>query len=524
MAYECLYCGKVIEDDQVLFVDETSLVFEDAIREELFRKCGMVSGEGKAKFNRLYHKVDARNVTSRDENGFPKTISVRPCDGLTAEELTQINVSVPVQEVVVEPQQEVEDDGFGSEAYDAFGSMDSQTGSEAGVNTIIKPEETEATTLSTRACPHCHCSLPYNFGLLPVHSVQIMGGRASGKTAYLICLHQQLNQQLSWNDLGTAELLEESKLYLNPKVDYYEKNGSPMPTPRIQSIFPLVYYITARHGREQKRAFISFHDVAGEGIHHGDYLHGLGGLARSRNLLYMIDPNQLNRGGYYAAYRHIMGMNNAQAGGAGMEMPAGVAVGNAMDFYETELSQDIASVGGLVSDVYGEKQPNNIFVVMTKMDMPLMVEKEMFAKGKMYLTLDIGDIHHTCINGDMLKRIDDELNLYVSVKTHSKSKRKLSESIAESFGCDENKIHALGISTHTRIRGTEEHPIMFANKYDSADPKHRIIEPFLCMLYHMGLLPAKFGDQIDWKLDQEEEKKAAAKDKKPRKGLFGRSR
>ncbi len=531
MAYECLYCGKAIAQDEILFVDETSILYEDAVREEFFRRCGMLVVEGKAKFNRLYHRANSQNIDRRDENGFPRTIYARPCDGLTADELTQTNVAVQVQEETVAPKEE-ESGGFGSESYEGFGEMENSPITSSSVNTIIKPDSTEKRILSIRVCPHCHCNLPHNFGLLPVYSVQILGGRAAGKTAFLICLHQQLNRQLSNNQLGTAELLDESRLYLDPKVRFYEENGTPQPTKAAQKIFPLVYHIIAKHNREQKEAFISFHDVAGEGMGRDDYLFNLSGLSRSRNLLYMIDPNQLNGGGYYDAYRRIVAENDQnqpdllQNSQTNVLEAAFAGGGESTDFCETELNNAISRAGAVVSDVYGSRKPNNIFVVMNKMDMPLMVETRMFGKGKLAMMYDIGDLHKGIINGDILNRIDKEVNRFVAAKANMNSDNLLTQTIADSFDCEDHQIHVCCISTHTRVQGTPNRPIMFANKYNVQDSKHRIIEPFLCMMYHFGLLPAKFGEEIDWQQNEEDFEKTSQNDnkKKPRKGLFGKAK
>lgn len=537
MAYECLYCGKKIEPDEILFVDETSIPYEDPIRDAFFRRCGMIAGEGIAKFQRLYHRVNSENVQQRDENGFPFTITYRRCDGLTADELTQLAGNAPVQTVTETVENVPENNGFGTDTYEGFGGMENAAVVAPAANVIVKPTSEEIEILATRACPHCHCDLPQEFGLLPVYSVQILGGRASGKTAFLICLHQQLNRQMSMYELGTADLLDESRLYLDPKVLYYEENGTPQPTKRIQKIFPLVYHITAKYQATEKEAFVCFHDVAGEGMANANYLHNLAGLGRSRNLLYIIDPNQLNSGGYYKAYNQLVQRQVAAGNRQDALFNDALATGENMDFYQTDLSLDINKVGRMVTGVLGDKKPNNIFVVMTKMDMPLMVEQQMFGKGKLHMMFDIGTTHKRIIDGDVLNKIDSDINKFVAAKTNSASVKRLTESITAAFDCDESLVHVCGISTHTRVQPPQNWHIWFDNRNTAEAPKHRIIEPFLSILYHIGLLPARFvegnRETINWCEDPEakelieqnasKQKGNKHKDskKKQRKGIFG---
>lgn len=531
MHYECLYCGKKIGPDDVLFVDETNTVYDDPIRKKIQEDCGMIEAGETIKYHRLYHRVKAENVKRRDVNGFPFTICARPCDGLTADELVQEHHSADAsaQEIAAEPENTTKSSSFGSQAYSTSGV--SAFNQSADASDTDKPSSKEVVTLSTRVCPHCHCNLPQDFGLLPVHSVQIVGGRASGKTAFLICLHQQLNRQLSMNELGTATLLDESELYLRPKVEYYEEYAEPKPTKAKWKIFPLVYRITTKAYGDKKRkeAFVSFHDVAGEGMTSGDYLHNLAGLSRSHNLLYIIDPNQLNDGGYHTTYTRIMGgRSQAVLDIKEADQDDVLSDGDNMDFYQTELGSDIDNIGRAVLGVFGERELNNIFVVMTKIDMPLMVETDMFGRGNMLMMNDIGEIHKGIINGDALNRIDTEVNLFVSAKTNSDRRRKLTESIAASFQCEEDKIHLCCISTHTRVEDPQNRRIMFANNNDPGAPKHRIIEPFLCILYHIGLLPAKYRDrdEVDWQGDSEKEEHDNQKNKKKktRRSLFGKAK
>lgn len=527
MNYVCLYCGENIEPNQVLFFNETTQRFEDNVRFDFLEKHGMFAEmEEKAenKYGRLYYHATEENVTRRDKNGFPTLISARPCDGMTAAELYQAENAATKQKEDAADEEKGNDSieeefAFASQSsFGMFGAQENQTEStspfqQATTEQAQKPTDTASRNIPSRACPHCHCELPADFGLIPVHSIQLLGGRACGKTAFLTCLHQQLNKQLVANFLGSAYLEKESEEYLKPKIAYYEQVGTPRPTPLNENIFPLVYHVVTGNDNFRNSAFITIHDVAGEGMTgHTAYLYNLRGVAQSRNFVYLFDANQLNEGGYYTSIGLMQNGQNA----------AGYQECNSANLLST-----VQSIGANIRAVLGDGQGfDNIVAVMSKIDMPLMVEKAMFGHGNMVIMNDIGNAHSGMINKAVLAQVHMEISQFVDAKYGAPmGSNLLIQAIKDAFLCPEEKIFLSGISTYTRseITTNADHTnhFDFKNLYNSQGTKHRIIEPFLLLLWRFGMLPARYGDIISYlgELPETEGKK-----KNEKRGLFGRKK
>ncbi|MBE5779808.1 MAG: hypothetical protein E7331_10835 [Clostridiales bacterium] len=527
MNYDCLYCGKSIAPEEILFFNETTQLFEDSVRFDFLEKHGMYVDVQTVenKYGRLYYHVSDENISRRDINGFPTLISARPCDGLTPDELfvqkdsidanSQMETVVTQEEKPEEPA--VEEFVFGGQSsFGMFGgAQESQPESSSPFQQVNseqtqKPADTELCKISSRACPHCHCELPLDFGLIPSYFIQLLGGRACGKTAFLTCLHQQLDKQLQGNDLGSVCLEKESNAYLQPKIQYYEETGTPRPTPLNESIFPLVYHFTTSGSNTRKKAFIVIHDIAGEGmVGKMDYLLSLKGMERSTNFLYLFDSNQLTRGGYHSAVSIMENETNS----------------NGHDFCAEDLFSQIVSVGASVQFITDDKGCDNLVAVMTKLDLPLRVEKAMFEHGKMEIMNDIGKSHYGQINRDVLDRVRNEIALFVDAKAHAPyGTNRLLRELAAAFQCSHDNIFLSGISTYTRSVEEQNqnrfNKFDFRNQYNSEGSKHRIIEPFLLLLWRFGLLPAR-KDGIDSYCGETEE--ANGKQKKKR-GLFARKK
>lgn len=529
--YKCLYCGKVIEPSEILFVkNNTTSAYEDLCRWEFLNKCGMYKGASMAdvsqeeadekRFHRLYHRAWKEIITKRDINGFPKEIIARPCDLLTNEELVK-DLRVPPKEVPpgqeaaeiateaktrkLTPEQESDATAFsgfqGFKKAKPAQSPTTVTPQNAGMRTpsatsatgntaesIGRPTSAEEEHMTVRACPHCHCDLPADFGIIPFYSVQLMGGRAAGKTAFLICMHQQLNQQMAKNNLGSAELLGESEKFLRPLIQYYEKTGTPMATPVGQRIFPLIYKVDCNTNSGIQSAYISINDIAGEGIKNDDYLSNHQGLRTSKVLLLIIDPNQLNDGGYYKTYIRM------KQGEAPQDRAAQTG---ANEYYSDALHAFLNSSGNRVRSIMESRDLERVFVVITKFDMPMMTDRELFGKGDITVTQDTGTVHRNGINLTVVGSVHKEVNMYVDkVMEMVPNTQLLVRQVASAFHIPESRVIVSAVSTNT----LDDHPkkdangnrkYVFSNKPEASAPKHRIIEPFLLLLGHHKLLPVK---------------------------------
>ena len=132
-AFICPYCGKKIDENNILFVyDGYPALYEDTVRFNFLTKCSSQwPFDNGDRFKGLYFHPVPENTKYRDE-GEKKHVPVltyaRLSSGMTPREL-------------------------------ADPDMRNATGEE-------KPEPNDdPIPISNRACPHCHCRLPNNYGL-----------------------------------------------------------------------------------------------------------------------------------------------------------------------------------------------------------------------------------------------------------------------------------------------------------------------------------------------------------------------
>ena len=443
--YICHFCGKPILAEDVLFVDHSfASYFHDELRYQfLLQASSDYPFESGHQFRGLYFPCEEPNdITLRDENGFPKELTVRLCDGLTPDEL------------------------LGREPDIAEAQS--------------KPVSVETRPLRSRACPHCHCRLPADFGVIPTFSVCLFGGRAAGKTAYLLSLFQQITRassQLEACQLGTAQLLEESAVYIRPQLVLFERTGVTAPTPVGARLFPLVLLYHNMNVSPPRRCFIALYDIAGEGLKDLDYLAQHEGLKKARTIMLMLDPNMLCDGAYFYAASDTpadpaMYWQNASADGE-----------TAHDFYA-------GSIASFLSDAYsmaGELDLENIIAVVTKLDQPLTVDSDLFASTKCLMRYNnIQQLHSGAVSLRAFDRMDEELRSFFREKISVDIRRQ----IASAFHGKVEKPMLLGVSTYTKVADHDNRAV-FEYQYSSSAPKHRIIEPFLAVLYQCGMVDAK---------------------------------
>lgn len=500
MVYYCLFCGKEIRADDALFYVETTNTYRDRIRFEFLKKSGMFESddvintsvgdtENRDLFRILYYRASDFNDVERDQNGFPVCIRASLSQALTSKQLAHRSVEEPTKTKPVEEQEGTttsDDSEFGATYTAAPASVANTLQSTGDYDVDVSNEhDTSIIRIPTRCCPHCHCHLPLNFGLLPVHNIQLIGGRAAGKTAYLICLNQQLVTQLGRNMLGAATLLEESQAYLLPKQQYYEQTGTTMPTPAGERIFPIVYEVSCKDTRndaEDRKAFIVFNDVAGEGVDRAAYMFNLDSLQRSDNLLYIIDPDQILLGGYHDAV-------------AGTSISTTASTEAPHDYCSNYLLTSISQMGDVYKNALKDHRLNNIFVVMTKMDKVLRVEKNLFSLGDLPIIYDIKQMHQGIVNGNLFEVVKKNICDFIRIKHGVNEGDPLQEALYAAFGVPQSNIFVFGVSTQTLMSIDREgnfRRFNFQNKNDRYGRKHRIIEPMLCILWRLGLLDARF--------------------------------
>ena len=446
--YVCPYCGEEIKKEKVLFWETVNTQYTDNIRGEFLKRHGIEVRSGN-RFDRMYYKVTDDNVIRVDENGYPTMIRDYLSNALPPEELDKKE----------NDRKDIFDD-----AFDSAGNEEEQEQRE-------ERNEQEQHNIPKRACPFCHCELPLQFGMLKTYHIALFGGRAAGKTAYLINLFQQAKVQLSANNLGTVELAEESKNFLEPLIERYEREKTVPPTPKVPLI-PLVCQFKSR----SREAFVVFYDIAGEGVFDSAYMANHKGIANCQSLLLMIDPNMFVEGAYYLEWQG----NHPQPGEDGYNGELGG------DCCMEPLDSFIYNAGTLCNEYSGGIR--NVVCVITKLDMMMESDSEYFGSGQIEVLQNAGDKHREAVNLTVLHQVSQELSLYLS-KRH---KVDLKKKIGDIFG-DEVKVNILGVSTSTRRTGTGN-TIVFDPDSAQTAPKHRIIEPFLVLLMYFGLIPARKQD------------------------------
>lgn len=464
--YSCPFCGKEVSKEEVLFVDDSfSQTYEDRRRYDFLRSCyeNYPLPDG-MNFRGLYHHAKEEVVCFRDSKGFPTVLQVRASDGLSPRELER----------------------------ERDARIDAEPGS---LKEEVKPDQsTLEKRMAFRACPHCHCRLPNDFGVCQTINVTLLGGRAAGKTVYLIALLQQLQNQLTLNNLGTVQLLPESALFMQDQVQYYiDHKGVAMPTPPGQRLFPLVFLYTYM----QHKVFIAIYDIAGEGIIdannqvNADYLVNHKGIEKAHAVWLMLDPNQLNDGAYSNAA-------DAQSPSEGQDH----------EKFTTSVSVFLANAVMGTSNLGILQQVEHVITVMTKLDRPLMCEPELFA-GNVVIRDDIGQSHRDRVDVVTLRQVDREVNHFISHKLGTDAKKLIQSAFKK--GGRTPSVSMLAVSAYSRQQIDAK--INFLNIYDEKASKHRIIEPFLALLVLEKAVPATQDEPADAE---------AGRKSKPRCGLRGK--
>ncbi len=481
-AFICPYCGKKIDENNVLFVsDDYPENYLDTVRFNFLTKCSSQwPFENGDRFKGLYFRPIPENTLYEAEKHVPVITYARLSSGLTPRELADPDL------------------------LNATGEQ--------------KPEPNDdPIPISNRACPYCHCRLPRNYGLYDTMFVSMMGGRAAGKTAFLLAMIQQLETQLPARGLGSAELHAESKIFYNLQNDYYQSHqGVTLPTPKKERLFPFVFEYTYFNNTTTKTCFIVIYDIAGEGMEMPDYLLNHMGIKQAKTVLLMLDPNMLNNGGYDATIKSMQSNPGGDEKDLSMEPTA-----ENHDFYDSPLQAFLSKAVvsnrnlGVLSDV------RNVIAITTKMDQPMMVEPDRFG-GACILKEDLGTAHQNALDVEVLNTVHRDISAF-----YERHNIQLVDSVKSAFTGSRGeavRVMAMAVSTYTRVPGNG---LRFANAYQETAPKHRIVEPFLALLYLAGVTPVNRTA----KAEPPKPKTPSAEDngrengkKKEKRGLFGRKK
>lgn len=476
----CPYCGEEIKREDILFWEKVKRQYTDNVRGNFLQRHGVEVPPGN-KFDRLYYRLREDCIVREDENGWPTMIEDHLGNAVTPEDLSEGKST---------DREDSFDSDFDTDSFDHDGES------------AAERKDRELHKIPNRACPHCHCELPRQFGTLKNHHVSMFGGRASGKTAYLINLFQQANMQLSQNNLGSVELSAESQAFLQPKIEYYERTGTIPPTPADDGLLPIVCVYKNR----EAEAFVTIYDIAGEGTGNAAYMANHKGITNCESLILMIDPNMFVGGSFYAEWtaNHLAGDNRYSEIG---------------DCCKEPLDSFLNQAGELCRD-YADNI-KNIVAVVTKMDMLLESNEKSFSSGDIEIVTDVKEKHRDAVSIQILKKVDSEISLFIE----KQFKIQLRERLKNTFGQDV-RVNILGVSTSTRVRG-DGNQIRFEPRSSAMDSKHRIIEPFLVVLMYFGMVPVRRPDgsiAVNRNVVEEPEtqQEPAPVQKPKRWGIFGR--
>ncbi len=528
MRHDCPFCGKEIKKEDVLFVRDGNDLYPDIKRQRfLSRSCHAwefnwdPTDPTRALFSGTYYRPmtvekDLCKVITIDQDDFPRTIRVSATfmglkpDELEASIMEDEEEEEEAAETIEEAPAATTDMGDFGDLGAAFSSLGGLTPEPAAEkpktqkkkNTASKPsfsfDDDETIQLSNRACPYCHSRLPVLFGQLQTVNISLIGGRAAGKTAFLISMVHQLNQQLGARNLGSAVLLPESQEYYELQNRYFQAGyGNPMATPAADRLFPFVFEYRNHRGNS---CFVAINDVAGEGMEKMDYLLNHKGLYHADILLLMLDPNMLCDGLYAeTAPEAIAARRKAEE--IALETGEEIFPSDSHEcfsktipeFFDRSLNQ-LRSFG-LLNNI------RHVIAVTTKIDLPLTQNPERFrgnCEMKYNLSRNNKLEHVGGFDLDVLSSLEKAIAAFYmnpgsSINSHYDIKKLVSNTLPN---VAPQYVRLMAVSTRTRQSPEDAHEIIFTNEFRREGPKHRIIEPFLLCLALKELIPWQQGGVI----------------------------
>ncbi len=438
IAYPCLYCGKQVAAKDVLFVERVGFSSPDK-KYEMFLRWHGVRRDSRDKENRVYYKVrPGINVIHEDENGFPTVIEDSQNYAYRPEELDSA------------------DDTANTFSNGLPSSLDENSSSTLSDHTLHR--------ISRRACPYCRCTLPYQFGMIDTHNILLLGCRTSGKTAFLINLLKELDSQLLGNNLGSVTLSDEGHLYLDSITREYDNISATPPDVSYRGMMPVV----CEFRNSRRESFIVFNDIPGEGTL-GPSLFDHQGIAKSESLLLLLP------------YTYTLGKEPGHEFRLADLHERGQTTRD--KYFESELDVFLRETSETCHDC--APHIRNIICVITKLDLMVEDEEEIYELEGLSFLEDMGTAHCGGVDLQVLNRTERDLCQYVEKKYGLNLKEKL----VSAFGRDVS-IRILGVSTSSRKVGANGEILFDSDKFDSGN-KHRIIEPLLAALADLGLVPVK---------------------------------
>lgn len=493
MAIHCPFCNYPIEPENVLFKYMTeSTTYRDMRRYSFYRLCTQ-NWQTEERFDGLYFLAsdDLQDSSAEDKKSLPTSIRVKLCDGKTPTELEAMELpGEPLSQFETQYNNKTMNQNAPS-ASEPAGSTFTQYGNASSAADTSKPagdassvefkpkDDGSITVLGMRACPNCHNELHPKFGQIPTIKVSLLGGPSAGKTAFMLALTHQLDNQLVSHGLGTASLLKASQLYYELLNTSYQDLKATIATTKDERLFPFVFHYSNDNNNGAKECFVIFYDIAGESTTTTNALLNHRGTMEASTLLLLLDPNQLNAGYFYNSTAASQNGTTA-ATQDGKE-------GDSTQFYKVPIESFIQKSIADNKDLGAFRNIKSVITVFSKMDQVLQANRDHYDAGRMDTTckirFDLGEDHMNALDVGVIREITNEMEAVISSALNRKySLRGL---LKQKFpNADVSTI--LGVSTYSLSDSKE---ITFENRCEETAPKHRIIEPFLCILGQNGMIP-----------------------------------
>jgi len=488
MRHSCPYCSYPITSENVLFqYNNRKMPYRDKRRYAFYNLCSKSWPLPSDKFEGLYFfACDAEDdQIVCDSNGFPQSITVKPCNGKTPFELEEMEIpGAPLTDFISQysggDSRAAESVGIASEPapVSVFGTQ-SMSGTPEQQNESNQMEDDGTiVTLATRFCPNCHNELHQRFGQIETINVTLLGGPSAGKTAYLLSLVHQLSVQLAVRGLGTAQLLKASHQYYSYLNQSFKQMLTTQSTVRDEKLFPFIFYYRNEWNKE---CFVKFSDIAGETTSEADSLLNHNGTMEASTLLMILDPNQLNGG----MFTFTQNPGNEH-----------YSTSSSVESFNEDIPSYITKSIAVNLDLGAFKNVSKVIAVFSKMDMVLTSRKEMFGAGRTdvdcVVRYDLGNAHRGALDEAVINRVGRDLDRFINTEMGMRN-FNLRAYLRSLFPANRSiSVLHLGVSTHPLVNAKD---IEFRNYCHENAPKHRIIEPFLCILAQNGMIPIRFAER-----------------------------
>jgi hypothetical protein len=155
-----------------------------------------------------------------------------------------------------------------------------------------------------QVCPHCHNSLPSQYGETSSKTIALIGSKEAGKSHYIAVLINELNNRIGKKFKASLNAMDDRtiKRYKERFRRYiYEDRVTipPTDTSRVDKNYPLIYRLSLEARRfglfsALQASSLVFFDTAGEDLNDIDVMSTeTKYLANSDGILFLLDPLQI---------------------------------------------------------------------------------------------------------------------------------------------------------------------------------------------------------------------------------------